>query len=85
MTELAQQIPNLPLVSDVTVGNGGTCFLDARSRVWIGQDREGLLEGFEVFRAHHDGCRTTVAGDDDPVVGLDDAVDDLGEAGLDLC
>ena len=63
----------------VTVGGGALGFGELAHRVGIREELEGVFERGQVVGADQHGGRPAVAGDDDPVVGVFDPVDHLGE------
>jgi hypothetical protein len=48
------------------------------------RDLERVLDGGEVVGAHHDHHRPPIAGDGDPLLGVGDLIDHLGELCLDF-
>lgn len=61
---------------------GSLDVVELAHRVRIGEQLKCVFERFEFLGADEHGSGTAVAGDDDPVVGVLDAVDHFGELRL---
>ena len=69
---------------NITIGDGSTAHFNSLYGSGIGQDGDGLFDGFEIGCAEHHSYRTTVPRNCDSLMRRDDLIDDLRQLGLDF-